>query len=90
MDIEGVAQLLTSKLENMEDKFDIKLDAIHTQTKKTNGRVSDIEKWKISHDIDRAKSNSGIRFALTVYGVAILFLLAVSYPKVYGFITSVA
>jgi predicted DNA-binding protein YlxM (UPF0122 family) len=42
---------IMEKLGNIESKFDVRLTDIYEQVKKTNGRVTKLEKWKEKLDI---------------------------------------
>lgn len=42
---------IMEKLGNIESKFEVRLTDIYEQVKKTNGRVTKLEKWKEKLDI---------------------------------------
>lgn len=42
---------IMEKLGNIESKFEVRLTDIYEQVKKTNGRVTKLEKWKDKLDI---------------------------------------
>ncbi len=82
------------KLGSIEGKFQGQLDAILTQVKHTNGRVTRLEKWKDKLDViaDYKKDNGSdkisgidsqkiIMYALGLLGTALAIILALSNGK---------
>lgn len=71
-----------------------KVDQIHEQTKKTNGRVNKVEQWKIEHELQMVKESGRygkayqkMYFLIGVNFVLVLLCLAILAPNLWEFIT---
>lgn len=81
---------IMEKLGNIESKFEVRLTDIYEQVKKTNGRVTKLEKWKEKLDIiaDYTKQNGKgetvidwqkmLMYALGLVGTALAVIAAMA------------
>lgn len=88
------AELIEQKLNSLGEKIELKLDQIHEQTKKTNGRVNKLEAWQIEHELEMSRSNGQygkayqkIYFLIGVNFILVLLCLAILAPNLWEFIT---
>ena len=81
---------IMEKLGNIESKFEVRLTDIYEQVKKTNGRVTKLERWKEKLDIiaDYTKQNQKgetvidwqklLMYALGLVGTALAVIAAMA------------
>lgn len=81
---------IMEKLGNIESKFEVRLTDIYEQVKRTNGRVTKLEKWKEKLDIiaDYTKQNGKgetvvdwqklLMYALGLVGTALAVIAALA------------
>ena len=80
-DLRAVAKDLRDTQDRIERDTIIRLERIETQTRMTNGRVSDLEKWEIeekARDRLRHSDKAWVQPVITGFTTAVLIALALA------------